>query len=243
MRVFVECLSGEIISDYCFKGWLGAKNAEHDVKLMSLASVSVLPNRESLKDVLPIGSVEYMTWFFTYVHEIPIPKPLHVQDYMSTGRWWSEVSTRKYVKYPCFVKPLNDIKKFTGFVAKSEKDFELYPELEDWDGPYMTSEVLYGIESEWRCFVHKKKIVNISNYKGDSTKMPDRRTLDSLIILAETKDLPTAYTIDVARLNTDECALVELNDMWAIGPYGCKEDDYFAMLKDRWNQIIYKLWN
>lgn len=31
--------------------------------------------------------------------------------------------------------------------------------------------------------------------------------------------------------------LVELNDMWAIGPYGCNEIDYFNMLKDRWNEI------
>lgn len=252
MRVFVESLSGEIISDYCFKGYIGAVNAGHDVQKVSLSAVSMM-NRESLKDVLPIGSVEYMTWFMKYVHEIPVPEPLKAHKLAPNFYTlkWKEVDKLADVEFPCFIKPLNDIKKFTGFVAKSAKDFELYPELDGWDGPYLTTEIISNLLSEWRFFIHKGKIVNVSNYAGDPAIFPGYTELSDVrgLIYHDShyrgNKLPVAYTVDIG-ISTGEdeyivkrtSNLIELNDMWAIGPYGCKEDIYFTMLKDRWNQIV-----
>lgn len=238
MRVFIETLGREIISDYCFKGWLGAKNAGHDVSLMSLSTVSSIGKmgdaREGLKDVLPIGSVEYMKWFMTYVHKIPVPPPMMI---LPKRNCWT-CTTKKELTYPCFVKPLEDVKRFTGFVAKSEKDFDLYPELSEFDGPYWCSEPFKEpILSEWRLFIHKRKIVNISCYAGDPTFLPPQSTIWWIRDSAEISPNPIAYTWDIAVFKSG-VDIVELNDMWAIGPYGCKEDEYFAMLKDRWNQIV-----
>lgn len=56
-----------------------------------------------------------------------------------------------------------------------------------------------------------------------------------------TYTLPIAYTVDIGIQGKHldyKPFLIEFNDMWAIGPYGCKEEDYFSMLKDRWNEII-----
>lgn len=237
MRVFVESLSGEIISDYCFKGYIGAVNAGHDAQKVSLSAISMM-NREDLKDVLPIGSVEYMTWFMTYVHKIPVPEPLKAHKLAPNFYTleWKEVDKLADVEFPCFIKPLNDIKKFTGFVAKSAKDFELYPELNGWDGPYFTSQIIDDIFSEWRFFIYRRQIVNVSNYSGDPTVFPQTTLVKSII--NQDKELPIAFTVDVAVIDYQKTILIELNDMWAIGAYGCKEDIYFTMLKDRWNQII-----
>ena len=150
-----------------------------------------------------------------------------------------KVINNKYdITYPTFVKPHLDVKKFTGFVAKSVKDFDLYPELTDWDGPYFVREPFcIDIISEWRCFIHKNKIINCSYYNGINPLLfPSFEMINNTI--KEYKNAPIAYTLDVAVLKNGYTILVELNDMWAVGPYGCNETDYFNMLKDRWNEII-----
>jgi ATP-grasp domain, R2K clade family 2 len=231
MKIVIESLGGKIVSDYCFKGWLGAVNSGHDVTILPLPKASLMQLKESKP--MPIGSVSYMEYFFN-LYGIEKPLPLVTGEY-------EVVNKRSEIKYPKFVKPLVDVKKFTGFVAKSERDFNLYPELEDWDGPYFVREPFeHDIVSEWRCFVHKGRIVNCSYYNGSKPYIfPDVSVVVSSLISPP----PIAYTVDVAVLSNGETVLVELNDMWAIGPYGCPEDEYFLMLKDRWVQLaaeIYK---
>lgn len=246
MKVVIECLDGgEIVSDYCFKGWLGAKNAGHDVILMSLSQLSMVKDRSSLKELMPIGSIMYMQWFFHYVHNIGTPAPLKVHRVPGLFDLdWEEVETKNKISYPSFVKPLSDIKRFTGFVAKSVSDFDLYPELAGWDGPYFCCEPRrFKIDSEWRIFYHKGEIVNISHYRGDPIALPDE--LDGSAgdftrqINVNISSLPVAFTLDVGvYLEQNYTFPIELNDMWAIGPYGCPEGVYFKMLKDRWFEIL-----
>lgn len=246
MNVVVESIDNQIFSDYCFKGWLGAKNADHNVSLLSLGYASMIQNKLKEDKPMPIGSVEYMTWFMKYIYNIPIPEPLKAHKLAPNfySLKWKEVDIKANIEYPCFIKPLNDVKKFTGFVAKSEKDFELYSELENWDGPYFTTEIIDDIISEWRYFIHRGKVVNVSNYFGNSCIYPNYMAdtiVEGLIHHDDNyrgKKLPISYTIDIGITKYKDVHLIELNDMWAIGPYGCNENDYFAMLKDRWNQII-----
>lgn len=246
MKVVIECLDGgEIVSDYCFKGWLGARNAGHEARLMSLSQLSMVKDRSSLKDVMPIGSIMYMTWFFNYVHNMAVPAPLKVHKIPRLFDLnWTEVDTKDKIPYPSFVKPLNDIKKFTGFVAKSIEDFDLYPELNGWDGPYFCCEPRRcNIDSEWRIFYHRGKIVNVSHYLGRPIVFPNELWGSAgdftRIINDNIQSLPLAFTIDVGvDMEQDYTFPIELNDMWAIGPYGCPEDVYFKMLKDRWVEIL-----
>lgn len=238
MKVVVETLGNEIVSDYCFKGYIGAKNAGHDVEKASLPKVSMNQARFKEERPLPIGSVGYMEYFFN-LYGIEKPKPLVPTD-GSQGFFY--VYSRNDLKYPVFVKPLEDVKKFTGFVAKNKDAWNLYPELEDWDGPYLCKNPFESkILSEWRCFIHKGKVENISSYNSvQPDTFPSKYIISSIVDLMNNQNSPIAYTLDVAVLANEETKFIELNDMWAIGPYGCDEELYFSMLKDRWNEIIRK---
>ena len=239
MKVVVESINNQIVSDYCFKGWLGATNLDHDVKLLSLSGASMIQNQLKKERPMPIGSVYYMKYFFD-LYDIICPKPLNIHKVVpDVHEDWKEVKgINNILNYPRFVKPLNEVKKFTGFVAKSIKDFELYPEVENWDGELLTCKPFeFKIQSEWRCFIHEDKIINISCYSGDSLYFPIPNEIEQLIKLYSDY-APVAYTLDFAVSSEGITKFIEANDMWAIGPYGCKEEDYFTMLKDRWNEII-----
>ncbi len=233
MKVIIETLGNQIVSDYCFKGWLGAINEGHDVELLSLPAASMKQDKLKQEKPMPIGSVGYMEYFFDLYG---VQKPFPLIDFNLERSW--TVTRRDQLNYPVFVKPLVQIKKFTGAVFTNAKQWDLYPELEDWDGPYLCKEPFeLPILSEWRVFVHNGKIKNISYYSGTNPRaFPDRWTIG--FILEHAYNPPAAFTMDVCVLEDGSTRLVEFNDMWAIGPYGCNENDYFSMLKDRWNEII-----
>lgn len=236
MKIFVETMSGKIISDYCFKGYIGALNKNRDVELISLPKVSMMMDKVKLEKPMPIGCISFMEYFFS-LYDMNKPVPIHQTSNLMSGLY-EVVDKKSQIKYPAFVKPHNDVKKFTGFVANSIDDFNYYPELEDWDGPYFVRKPFdHLIFSEWRCFVHRNKLVNCSFYTGEFPSMfPDGDVINNLI--KNYKNAPVSYSLDVAVLENSETVLVELNDMWSIAPYGCDETKYFAMLEDRWLELI-----
>lgn len=184
---------------------------------------------------LPIGSVEYMKKACEIL-EINLPKPLNIpyslRPYCGRKIWESTIDN---LNFPCFIKPLTDVKLFTGFVAKSKTDFILYPELKDFNGEVMCSEPIDNILSEWRCYVLDKKVVNCSNYSGDPLAFPDRHKI--YLLIEKFYDAPIGYSLDVCVTNTDTI-LIEVNDGWALGNYGCEHNLYYKILKKRWFEII-----
>lgn len=245
MNVVIETLGNEIISDWSFKGYIGASNGGHDVSKMSLSSASMMQSKLKDQRPMPIGSHGYMEWFFN-LYGIEKPDPLNIPDFLDVGRKCWAVENRSELTYPVFVKPLRDAKKFTGFVAKSEKDFDLYPELEDWDGPYFCSELIEGeILSEWRWFICEGQVLNVSNYSGDPTLFPNLHTAITVNTVANGEygsKLPKAYTIDfgctINRRTGMTWHIIELNRAYSTGPYGINEDDYFKFLKTDWVEML-----
>lgn len=111
MNVVVESLSGKIISDYCFKGWLGATNAGHTVSLVSLNQAKIDKNHIRGLNSIPVGSIEFMEFFFDlYGIEKPIPLQAASNLTVMFDQW--VVSSKKELEYPVFIKPLLDVKKF-----------------------------------------------------------------------------------------------------------------------------------
>lgn len=237
MKVVIESINNQIVSDYCFKGWLGADNAGYKPTLLSLPGASIQQDKLKKERPMPIGSVSYMEYFFNLYD---IKKPLPLIDFKLEKAWI--VTKREGLTYPVFVKPFLDIKKFTGAVFTSAKQWDLYPELGDWDGPYLCKEPFKNkILSEWRVFIKNGQVFSCSCYSGFSLHFPNVTKIVSYI--EDFKNAPIAYSLDVAVVTNNnflitDTVLVEFNDMWAIGPYGCNENDYFELLKDRWNEII-----
>ena len=261
MLVLIEATLGELVLDVSFAGYMGAVNLNeqskrgenrcfrtgvgyvlpYDVKKVSLQGLFVALNSED-KIVLPIGSVEFVQKV-ALLTDIQLPAPLNVPDSLKPyiGRKTWEVKRFELDTFPCFVKPLDELKKFTGFVAKSPDDFsKLYSDKieSDWNGMLFCSEPIVGeILSEWRCYVHDGKVKNCSNYLGDPLKFPDKNEIEYLI--SNYKDAPVGYSLDVA-VTEKGTKLIECNDAWALGYYGGDFVNYFRIVKERWLEILRK---
>jgi hypothetical protein len=243
IHVLIESDGGVVNLENSFAGYSGAMRHEwlhpdnYKIKITTLNGLSVVIRLINDSYILPIGSVEFMKKS-AEILGIELPKPLNIPselfDFCDRKVWNCNI---KEVNYPCFIKPLEEAKLFTGFVAKNENSLSLYyKELAGFDGMVQCSEVLDNIVSEWRCFILNGKILNCSNYSGDPLIFPDSKKINFLI--EKYKKAPSGYALDVAVLDNNETVLMEVNDGFALGNYGCDPEDYFKILKTRWFEIV-----
>lgn len=244
MVVLIEAQQGRMTLDVSFAGYMGASMLNwsrdtHEVSFASLEGLSIaLRTQYKDKKILPIGSAEFVQKACE-IHGIELPNPLNVPDrlgpYLGRKVWTCKRSEIEDKWYPFFVKPKDELKLFTGFVAKSEKDFDLYPELKEWDGMLWCSEVMPDIVSEWRCYIKEGKVFNCSCYAGESLAFPDKNEI--LALVSAYTDAPAGYSLDVAVTKAGT-KLIECNDAWALGYYGGDFLEYFRMVKARWLEIL-----
>lgn len=209
----------------------------------------IIKDRE---DYTPIGTVEFVKAFAEKIG-VKLPAPIHATELLKLeGRWFFKDIYRQACSptdvypdplFPVFVKPYNELKKFTGFVAKSDKDFDLYPEV-DWSTTKLfCTQVLENIVSEWRCYVLNGNVFACVNYSGDPTCFP--RTVEIDKMLYNYTNSPVAYSLDIAvcidKEYSDNCvhtSFIEINDAYALGYYGGDVELYTKMLNERWKEII-----
>lgn len=204
-------------------------------------------------DYTPIGTVEFVKAFAEKVG-VKLPDPIHAIELLQLeGRWYFNNYSRFLLKgldekttsglYPCFVKPEKELKKFTGFVARSDKDFDLYPDV-DWSTTKLfCTQVLKNIVSEWRCYVLNGKVFACVNYAGDPLKFPNEREIIRMI--DHFKPQPISFSLDIALCkngksgdNYTTTRFIEINDAYALGYYGGDVELYTKMIDERWKEII-----
>lgn len=184
-----------------------------------------------------VGSIEFMKLVFFKLN-VSCPSPLNIPkelyEFCDRKIWHGYKSD---IKIPCFIKPADDLKLFTGFLLEKDLDLKLYyPEIKD-DTKLMFSEPKNFI-SEYRGFVYKHQLVSIKHYQGDFKKFPNLSLVERMISYNYLNS-PVAYTIDFGVTNEGKTILVELNDFWSCGLYGF-DDKLLNMLADRFRQIISK---
>ena len=97
-----------------------------------------------------------------------------------------------------------------------------------------------NLDSEWRFYVFRNKIVDIRHYSGRMDinligAVNNFNKLDDSTF----KNFPETFVMDIGFYNdSDSYTIIEFNDMWAIGNYGVPNDLYVRMLKDRYFDII-----
>jgi hypothetical protein len=134
-----------------------------------------------------------------------------------------------------FIKPFN-IKLFTGFVLDQMQNSSI-SDISD-EEPVMVYDVFNSpIKSEYRCYIHRDKVIDIRHYSGDIFTYPSEQYLYNVLNKNE-EDFPISYTIDIGILESGENVVIEYNDMWAIGNYGIPNDLYLRLLKDRYFEIV-----
>lgn len=163
--------------------------------------------------LVPIGSVEFVQYYMEG-NNYTLPKPRNVPDQLIGYAGRKIINgTRKDVLHnlPCFIKSTTKIKsEYNGAVEPGYNSLILPQD------DYQISE-LVNIDSEWRAFVFKNKLVGLQNYLGDFTLFPDVGKINEMI-QAYTKG-PVAYTLDV-YINADSTYVMEVHDFYSVGFYG-----------------------
>ncbi len=139
-------------------------------------------------------------------------------------------------EYPCFIKPAEDIKAFTGLVVSNEGEAKLF--TQDYKGLVEVQEPIKDIESEYRIYVHRDRgILGIKHYLGDPYKVPKEDFINNLVKAAKQNLTENSFTLDVYVDSINRTCLIEVNDGWAIGNYGLSPKDYYSFVKTRWLQL------
>ncbi len=189
------------------------------------------------KKVLHVGSIEFIKKVFNGL-KLELPKPINIPSELNQYEFLKRKISMGYLKdlrFPCFIKPLNELKLFTGCLLESNKDLSLLiPELKE-DTELLISEPI-NIVSEWRGFVYKGKLVDCKHYSGDFKIGPD---YNKAIEMIKSYTLaPVAYTLDIGITDNNETILVEVNDFYSVATYGFGGETYLNMLIDRWKEIV-----
>jgi hypothetical protein len=247
MKAYLEKIGPkEWLDDFVYISRQPLEDLGYEISAFDGSDTSKLWQTDFERQDILIGSVESTIIFFQLMN-VPIPGYIGYPDCIRKylGR---EIRKTKFMniqaeiqtlpcEYPFFIKPADDVKKFTGCVIekKSEIDtLEKFENIEDEDIVYI-SEVL-DIISEYRCFVHRGVLKGIQWYKGDFCKFPEVELIKNII--KDYKNAPVAYTIDIGILSNGSNILVEINDFWAIGSYGLSGKIYARMAADRFRQIM-----
>lgn len=175
---------------------------------------------------------------------IKIPKPLSIPvELLSyTKRKLTTINLNDFIvnsdkiDFPVFIKPNEILKGFTAGVLNKKSSIPfVFSDVENKEQEALISEVV-SMESEYRCFIYKNKLVGIKHYQGDFELFPDINLIKEMI--KKYTSSPIAYTLDVAVTDKNETILIECNDAWCIGNYGLDALIYIKMLRDRWLEIL-----
>lgn len=213
---------------------------DHAIKMgyvVKYASVSQLQRKriQLSPEDLVVGSIPFVKAglkMFGKELPAPMPYPIELKSFLHRTievRSLNEVQALSNV----FIKPVDNLKDFTGFVVRGSDDFRLHS-LNKNKKLYTASVV--NLVSEYRYYIQNDKIIGSAPYSGGVIE-PDLSVVNQMLELMRIYEL-SAYSIDIGVLSTGETALVEVNDAFAIGFYGgLTVDDYLNMLWARWRQL------
>jgi len=238
---------GEFISPTHFCAWKGFTLRGRDVRLKTSRELDgqLHPAR---RDVLVFGGVYHALAHLTALGCAPEPLdyPPCLRNFLGRKIEPSTLGEirRRFgeIADPIFIKPIAQ-KRFTGHVVSRFRDLLKTVGFEA-DEPLYTSPVL-DLLSEWRVYVHKGEVVGIGHYKGDPLLFPEEDMIKRAVHQHTLEGAPIAYGMDFGVFRTGaneeewyETALVEANDMIALGNYGLFPMLYSTMIEDRWLELV-----
>lgn len=193
----------------------------------------------AIKDCIPVGSVDFVHSFIDRVYGFT-PSPLYIPDELKSylGRYvhfYCDVNfIDKLIRSGAqFVKTANHVKGYNDIISDVR-------ELEEYKKDYATelyhSSGVIDIESEWRVFVHRGKVLDCRNYSGDPMVFPNRWMVESMV--EDFKSAPIAYTLDVAVTSGGDTVVIETHRFYSCGTYGFSSPKLPYMLSQAFFEIV-----
>lgn len=265
MRAFLQKCGNEWFDDFVYSARQPLLDRGFTIVPFNDSNLQDLIDCETFdKNDIMVGSVEATKTFWNAIGT-QVPKYIGYPECLNEfyGRTIKRSRFGKITvnDLPIFIKPIYDVKLFTGFVLEKNTTLQnigMYYSNVNPNTAVFISEPI-DINSEYRCFVHKGELVGIKHYSGDFTKFPDVNVIKDMISVYDNP--PISYTLDVGVVieNKEEqyfhqldetCTvgrkrviinqktiLIEINDFWAIGGYGLDGKTYIRMLIDRFQEI------
>lgn len=241
---FIQTRSdNQILNQGCYTAYYGAKSLGYDITLFKndYDKNLIVSRYPGDNEHICIGGISTLR---NIIKQLGCKQPEmhfphnHLPEYL--GRKVGEITIGELknnpVTYPLFIKPLEFDKEFTGYVLKSYADLMLLKmkSLPD-NFKLFTSEVVNFI-SEYRIFIHDRKIVGAKNYAGKFNVLPEFELVEYAI--NDYKNQKIAYSLDFGITDQGETLLIEINDAFGIAPYGLEPTAYLKMLTARWQEIM-----
>ena len=194
--------------------------------------------------------------------------PECLKEYLYRDIWEDTLSNIKvdlfeegYLKKPIFIKPKDDLKKFTGFVLETIDDLQNCKGASGQTKIWCCDPVRFT--SEWRVLFKKKEImpddlngcyydIKITKYNKGIDNAAFAKVIEQVQNIIYTHQfemlnkLPVAFALDLGIMTTGHVALIEMNDAFSLGLYqnssGTPKDElekhYAKCLISRWKELV-----
>lgn len=172
---------------------------------------------------IPIGSVEfvlaYFNQYFPHIKLLPMNIPNQLLNEKYTQR-------KVYNDFNPSLKP----NKFVKSMDVIKADPIIVDKPMDLVGNYQISEYI-NIDSEFRFFVFKGKVVGLQHYLGNFTIFPNIDIVLEMIKVFENQ--PIAFTLDVG-INKNGTFVIECHDFFSCGFYGFNDMRNIPQMFSQW---------
>lgn len=243
MKFLIQKINGKVTHDFSlalleairYQLWLQNNNncVVKYINTIQTGNNDVIVNFKAFhKNYVPVGSVEFVCQFLkTFYNDLP--RPINIPNELINVPHFTKrkVFNGNHMNLgnrtgSFFLKDNEKIKSNkTHFVNNPAKNFDSVGV-----GNFQISELI-NIESEWRAFVYKNKLVGLQNYCGDFTLFPDVTVIDDMINAY--KSAPIAYTLDVG-VNHPDTFIIEVHDFFSCGLYGFTDYNILPHMLYRW---------
>lgn len=215
----IQTINGEIKHDFSFEllnsiqylNWY--YNSKESFKVIK-CELSDIPKYKHFESIVPVGTVEFVHKYLQ-IHNLIIPRPINIPEELSNKTFTQRTIFREVNKnnliVGMFTKSSETIKGFTRIYTGKE-------ELSD--NIFFQSEII-DIESEYRCFIHKKELVGIQFYLGDFTVFPNVTKI--LNMISAYTNSPQSYTLDVGVSKELGTFIIEVHNFYSCGLYGFRD--------------------
>jgi hypothetical protein len=137
---------------------------------------------------------------------------------------------------PFHLKPRENHKLFTGLIVRTLDDLDFLIERgTDALTPVYVSEYR-KFKTEWRAMILRGEVLNVSCYYGEPLVFPDPGVIKAAV--GDFRDAPVGYAMDWAVTNEGETVLIEVNDGFGLGNYGCRGPQYIELVEARWREMM-----
>ncbi|WP_395748036.1 ATP-grasp domain-containing protein [Prosthecobacter sp.] len=228
---------------YSANGAVAAQGFKHLGYTVRYFTREELPQLDILWDTPVVAGVGTVV---KALKQLGIEPPAHqtlpavLTPFLGRRCWRSTIGDiRREGVFPIFLKPFEDTKRFTGFVAQREADIDAIPTHEG-DEPLTPDYVVLAQEpvnfrSEWRTFVLRGRVVGTALHTGDPLLFPNAQIIRQTVAAYEP---PLAgYSADFGVTDDGRTLLIEINEGYSLGSGHLKANQYADLLRSRWEEM------